>query len=273
MKTILITGASSGIGKATAKYFAENGWNVIATMRSPEKETELVKLDNVYITKLDVQDTETIHQAIEKGIQRFGKIDVLLNNAGYGALGLFEAAKEDQIRRQFEVNFFGNINVSKAILPHFRSNKDGIIINVSSMGGKVTFPNTAVYHGTKFAIEGFYESVSYELSSQNIRVKLIEPGVIKTDFVGRSMDFFVDESLTDYKEYLDKINLKSQGAMDAENVSSPELVSKVIFEAATDGSNQFRYIAGEDAKQIIQMRQQDGDEEYIRNTTKLFLEN
>ncbi|HEY8805603.1 MAG TPA: SDR family oxidoreductase [Clostridium sp.] len=270
MKTILVTGSSSGIGKATARYFAENGWNVIATMRSPEKETDLIQYENLYILKLDVEDKYTIHDAISKGIQRFGKIDVLLNNAGYGAMGLFEAATDSQIRRQFDVNFFGCIDTMKAILPHFRSNKEGTIINVSSMGGKITFPNNALYHASKFAIEGFSEAVSYELSSQNIKVKLIEPGSIKTDFAGRSMDFCADESLTDYKEYLDTINKTLWEAFDMENLSSPDFVAEVIYQAANDNLNQMRYIAGADAREIIQMRNEVGDEEYIKQTMNKF---
>jgi NADP-dependent 3-hydroxy acid dehydrogenase YdfG len=139
-KTILITGSSSGIGKATAKYFQAKGWNVIATMRKPENETELNKLQNVLVTRLDVQEPATIEDAIQKGIERFGTIDVLLNNAGYGAFGVLEAAPIENIRRQFDVNVIGLIQVMQAILPHFRKNKSGTVINISSIGGKMTFP-------------------------------------------------------------------------------------------------------------------------------------
>lgn len=191
MNTIFITGASSGIGRATAKHFAERGWNVVATMRSPEQETEFITLDNVLVLKLDVEKETTIQTALAEAIERFGTIDVLLNNAGYGTMGLIEAATEEQIRRQFEVNVFGLIRMTKAMLPHFRSNQKGMLINISSMGGKVTFPTMSLYHSSKFAVEGFSESVSYELASQNIKVKLIEPGAIHTDFGGRSMEFFL----------------------------------------------------------------------------------
>lgn len=155
MKTIFITGASSGIGRTTAKHFAERGWNVVATMRSPEQESELITLDNVLVLQLDVEKSDTIQSALAEAIKRFGKIDVLLNNAGYGTMGLIEVATDEQIRRQFEVNVFGLISMTKAILPHFRSNQDGLLINISSMGGKVTFPTMSLYHSTKFAVEGF----------------------------------------------------------------------------------------------------------------------
>ena len=139
-KTILITGASSGIGKATARYFKEQGWNVVATMRSPEKEQALTALDGVLVTRLDVQDPASIRSAVEAGIARFGKIDVLLNNAGYGAYGPLEATPLEKIRRQFEVNVIGLLETTKAVLPHFRANRSGVIVNVSSVGGKMTFP-------------------------------------------------------------------------------------------------------------------------------------
>ena len=144
-KTILITGSSSGIGKVTAKIFHDKGWNVIATMRSPEKETELGALDNVLVTRLDVLDSDSIAKAVEQGIAKFGKIDVLVNNAGYGAWGVLEATPMDKVRRQFDVNVIGLIETTKAVLPHFRSNLNGTIINISSLGGKVTFPLGSLY--------------------------------------------------------------------------------------------------------------------------------
>src|SRR5579859_8066566 len=130
-KTVLITGASSGFGKVAAKLFHTKGWNVIATMRSPEKETELSTLGNVFISKLDVIDKLSIQKAVAAGIEKFGKIDVLVNNAGYGALGALEAATEEQIKQQFDVNLFGLIDVTKAVLPGMRKQRSGIIINVS----------------------------------------------------------------------------------------------------------------------------------------------
>lgn len=271
MNTIFITGASSGIGRATAKHFAEKGWNVVATMRSPEQETELITLDNVLVLKLDVEKETTIQTALAKAIERFGTIDVLLNNAGYGTMGLIEAATEGQIRRQFEVNVFGLIRMTKAMLPHFRSNQKGMLINISSMGGKVTFPTMSLYHSSKFAVEGFSESVSYELASQNIKVKLIEPGAIHTDFGGRSMEFFYNDDLTDYKLFTAAFRAKL-GDMEKQPAyaSPPEMVAETIYQAATDGTSQFRYIVGDDAKMLIQMKENTDEEEYLTNIAQHF---
>lgn len=151
-KTVLITGASSGIGKAAAKCFAENGWNVIATMRAPETETELSALQSVLVTRLDVQDQPSIEQAIRAGIARFGKIDALINNAGFSVFGLFEAISREKVREQFDVNVFGVMGVTRAILPHFRENGGGLILNISSRGGIVGLPMNSMYCASKFAL-------------------------------------------------------------------------------------------------------------------------
>ncbi|OPH58366.1 short-chain dehydrogenase/reductase [Paenibacillus ferrarius] len=271
MSTILITGASTGIGRATAKHFAENGWNVIATMRAAEAETELSQWKTVLVARIDVEQKETINEAVNQGIDRFGSIDVLLNNAGYGSSGIFEAASDEQIRRQFEVNVFGLMNMTRAVLPHFRSNRNGLILNVSSVGGIVTMPTMSLYHATKFAVEGFTESLSYELASQNIRVKLIEPGSVRTDFGGRSMDFFFDDSLPDYKEFADAYRaVRKQMGENAARQSSPESVAETIYQAATDPSNRLRYAAGADAEALIRLKQESGDLAAMQQIASLF---
>ena len=245
-KTILITGSSSGIGQETAKYFQSKGWNVIATMRNPDQEQELKALENVLVTKLDVLDHQSIEEAIKSGIQKFGGIDVLLNNAGYGAYGPLESFPREKILRQFNTNVIGLMDVTRAILPHFRENRKGIIINVSSMGGKMTFPLGSLYHGTKFAVEGITESLRYEVEHFGGRVKIIEPGAIATDFAGRSFDFNNDESLVAYQQIVNKI--MSVFPEMIKNASTTDVVTKVIYEAATDGTDKLRYMAGKDAK-------------------------
>lgn len=245
-QTIFITGASSGIGKETAKLFQSKGWNVIATMRNPEKETDLIKLENVCVSKLDVLDLGSIQQAINDGIQKFGSIDVLLNNAGYGAYGPLESFPRENILRQFNTNVIGLLDVTRAILPHFRENRKGIIINVSSMGGKMTFPLGSLYHGTKFAVEGISESLRYEVEQFGGMVKIIEPGAIDTDFAGRSFDFNHDEKLTAYQNIVTKIMTVFPQMI--KNASPISVVTKVIYEAATDGKSKLRYMAGKDAK-------------------------
>lgn len=260
-KTIFITGASAGLGKATAKLFQSKGWNVIATMRNPENETELVTSASVLVTKLDVLDLDSIQNAVNAGISKFGKIDVLVNNAGYGAYGTLESFPREKIIRQFNTNVIGLIDVTKALLPHFRQNRNGVIINISSIGGKMTFPLGSLYHGTKFAVEGFSESLSYEVEQFGGKVKIIEPGSIATDFTGRSLDFSNDETLPEYQQIVGKV----MSAIPAlyQNASSARIIADVIYEAATDESNQLRYTAGEDAKLFVVNRKQLDDETFI----------
>jgi NAD(P)-dependent dehydrogenase (short-subunit alcohol dehydrogenase family) len=252
--TILITGSSTGIGRATAKHFQANGWNVIATMRKPENEAELNQLDNVLVTRLDVQDQDSISSAIAAGIEKFGKIDVLLNNAGYGLMGSFESIPRESIQRQYEVNVFGLFDVTRSILPHFRDNKSGVIMNVSSVGGRITFPLISPYHSTKWAVEGFSESLQYELAPLGIKVKLIEPGGVATDFGGRSLDFQHDQSLTDYNEMVGKVMAAFQDPERNASMSTAEYAAEKIYHAATDGSDQLRYIIGQDAEQLLGAR-------------------
>jgi len=250
--TVLITGASSGIGKAAAQHFQAQGWNVVATMRTPDKETELNQLDNVLVTRLDVLDSDSITSAVAASIERFGGVDVLVNNAGYGAYGPLEVFSMDAIKRQFDTNVIGLIEVSKAVIPHFRHKRSGTIINISSIGGRMTFPFGSLYHGTKWAVEGISEALHFELSAFGVTVKLVEPGAIKTDFGGRSLDFQNDESLAEYQEMIGK--LMAAMAPMQEHASPASLAAEVIWTAATDGTDQMRYAAGPDAVEILANR-------------------
>ncbi|WP_026308473.1 SDR family oxidoreductase [Spirosoma spitsbergense] len=268
--TVIITGTSSGYGKVIAREFAKQGWNVIATMRSPEKETELTKLDNVIVTHLDVLDTASIRTALHEGISKFGKIDLLINNAAHGLVGVFEAMTSKQIRDEFEVNVFGYINVIRELLPHFREVGKGMIINVGSQGGVITFPLMSPYHATKFAIESFTESISYELSSINVTVKLIEPGGASTKFfsnaqtpsgvVPNEYNWIVNNTGMDelYDTYKDKL-------------STLEAVGLFIYKAATDGTDNFRYLIGDEMKSFLAIKRQKSDEEYINFMRNQFM--
>ena len=262
-QTILITGCSTGIGRMTAKYFQEKGWNVVATVRSnPDKDTELNSLENVLVTALDVTKEDTIKAAVEATIDRFGQIDVLLNNAGYGSYGILEATPEKAIRMQFDVNVIGALLVTKNVLPFMRKAGKGTIINISSMGGKVTFPMGTLYHGSKFAVEGMSEALSFELDAIGIKVKMVEPGMINTNFeetVANNLN--VDPEQTEYGEFLQKVMAGMQQV--GSNASEPIVVAEKIYEAATDGKDQLRYIAGPDAEQIIGARKQLEDPEYM----------
>jgi short-subunit dehydrogenase len=180
-KTIFITGASAGLGKATAKLFQENGWHVIATMRNPENETELTKHSNVTVLKLDVTDKAQIDNIVQHVVQRHS-VNVVLNNAGYGLIGPLEALTDEQINRQLTTNLLGVIRITKAFTPYFRENKSGMFINVTSMFGLIGYPTCSLYAATKFAIDGFSESLAYELANFGVKVKIVAPGGIQTDF-------------------------------------------------------------------------------------------
>lgn len=243
-KTVLITGASSGIGKAAAQKFAAEGWNVIATMRSPEKEEELRQRANVLVTQLDVQRPDTIEAAVQEGLNRFGQIDALVNNAGYGQNGIFEAMTREQIQQQFAVNVFGVMDVTRAVLPHFRQRKQGVILNISSGAGRFTLPMLSMYSASKFALEGFSEGLSHELLPLNIFVKIIEPGGTETNFSNVTREGFAyDPELNEYEPFR-----KAAGAMFAnltgQRLVTAQEVADVIYSAATDGTDTLRYAIG-----------------------------
>ncbi len=237
-KTILITGASSGIGRATALYFAAKGWNVAATMRDPLKADPALKHPQISLFALDVTNEDSIARALADSLTRYIKIDVLLNSAGYALFGPIEAADGRQIQQQFATNLFGLIDVTQQILPVMREAGEGLIINISSIIGRMALPYAASYIATKFAVEGLSESMRYELEPFHIRVKLIEPGSIRTEFGKGSMQTAISDpyraSMTKFLAVFSKSN--SRG-------STPESVAKIIYSAANDPSNRLRYLA------------------------------
>ncbi|WP_273212341.1 SDR family oxidoreductase [Runella zeae] len=258
MKTIFITGASSGLGKATAKLFAEKGWNVIASMRHPENETELVSIPNIHLLQLDVTERESIEKAVDAAM-RISSVDVVFNNAGYGLAGPLEGYADEQITRQFNTNVLGVIRVTQAFLPHLRERNAGLIINTTSIGGLVTFPFSSIYHATKWAIEGWSESMSYELATQNIQIKTISPGGIATDFMTRSIDMGQHEA---YAESFNKFMSGFNNVDSPLQFSSPESIAEVVYEAVTDGNDQLRYLAGNDALDTYEQRLKVGAEAF-----------
>ena len=269
-KTILITGTSSGLGRETALLFHAKGWNVVATMRAPERETHLSGLDRVLVTRLDVEDSASITSAVDAALARFGRIDVLVNNAGYGAYGPLEATPMNKIRRQFEVNVLGLLATTKALLPHFRGNRAGTIVNISSVGGRITFPLGTLYHGTKFAVEGLSESLHYELAPLGVRVKIVEPGGIRTDFGGRSFDFTNDPELSEYQPLVEAV-VGQLGPMMDEGGSDADAVAEVVFAAATDDADTLRYIAGADAVALLDARRTSDDETFFAGIRDSFV--
>jgi len=260
-KTIFITGASSGIGRTTAHHFHERGWNVVATMRSPDKAAEFADMERVLVTRLDVLDADSIASARDAARERFGSVDVLLNNAGYGAYGPLEAFSMERIERQFATNVTGLLAVTKAFLPDFRAHKAGVIVNISSIGGQMTFPLGTLYHGTKFAVEGLSEALHYELEAFGVRVKIVQPGMIKTDFGGRSFDFCNDVSLVDYQGTVKKL-FAHWGKVGA-SPSDPSVVSETIWAAVHDETGTLRFRAGADAEALLSDRKAQDDATFI----------
>lgn len=262
MKTIFITGTSSGIGKATVKFFQMMGWNLIATMRNPEKETELAKLENVTILPLDVTNVEQIKSTIAKAISLYN-IDVVVNNAGYGLLGSLEAFTDDNIVRQVDTNFLGTVRVTQAFIPYFREVQKGLFINVTSIGGHTGFPFTSIYNGTKWAVEGWSECLSIELSMFNIGVKTVAPSATKTELFNHNSDVapFPFYNATE-KKMLSMIN----------PASSPEEIARVIYEAATDNKDQLRYFAGKSSQSIYNRRMEIGAEASRKEIKKMYFD-
>jgi NAD(P)-dependent dehydrogenase (short-subunit alcohol dehydrogenase family) len=234
-KTVLITGASTGIGKTTAEYFAARGWNVAATMRSPENASFTCEgAERIKVLRLDVTDEATIAAAVAGTIAEFGKIDALVNNAGYGLIGLFEAMTPEQVRRQFETNVIGLMNVTRAVLPQMRARKSGTIINVASVAGRMSMPLYSLYCSTKWAVEGFTEALSYELKPHGILVRIIEPGPIRTDFMTRSLDVADNNVSAEYGEF--EARVWEAYKVEFADAPGPELVAASIFKAANTAS-------------------------------------
>jgi len=265
-KTIFITGSSSGLGRATAKLFASRGWKVIATMRNPDKETELDKLAGVILLPLDVTDSGQITDAAEK-VVAMGGVDVVFNNAGYGMAGPLEGLTDKQIMRMVDTNMMGAIRTTRAFIPYFRGKRAGLFINTSSIGGLITVPFNSMYHATKWALEGWSESMAFELKQFGIGLKTVEPGGMKTDFFTRSFDTGRHEA---YDELVDKVMSVITDPNQMETYSSPAQIAEIVYEAATDGKDQLRYVAGEDAKATYAMRLQVGDEAFRKAMEQRF---
>ncbi|MEO1237721.1 MAG: SDR family oxidoreductase [Planctomycetota bacterium] len=233
-KVVLVTGASSGIGRAAAACFLARGWAVAATMRRPES-VDLGESPRLFRARLDVTEPATIEAAVSAAVSRFGRLDAVVNNAGYGLAGPLEGASDEQVRRQVEVNLIGLIAVTRACLPHLRASR-GVVVNVSSIGGRAASPLMSCYQATKFAVEGLSESLRFELRSHGVRVKVVEPGGIRTDFGGRSLAWAEHPEYADqverYRAFLEKVGARLPG---------PEPVARVIERAAASRSGRLRY--------------------------------
>jgi short-subunit dehydrogenase len=262
----LITGCSSGIGYETALMLARNGFHTFATMRNTKKSDsleEIIKKErlDLNIRELDVNDDTSIENTINCIKSEANRIDVLINNAGYGLVGFFEDLTLDEIRNQFETNFFGVLNITKKIIPIMRLQKSGTIINVSSGAGQVGFPGISAYVSTKFAIEGFSESLMYELFPYGIKVVIIEPGVIKTNFFRNCIvsEHSMKKS-SPYSRSLDKFQRNVE--LMQEHATSPIDVAKVIIQVLDNNEPKQRYIVGNDVAMILEAKKNLSDIEF-----------
>ena len=235
-KTILITGVSSGIGRLTAELMALRGWQVAGTSRDPKPLVLWANQHNVSVIPLDVTDELNIATAVSSTVKNFGKIDVLVNNAGFGLFGPVEGMTTEDVELQFRTNVFGAITLIRHVMPIMRKQHTGTIINVSSVGGRVAAPFASLYHASKFAIEGFSESFRYEASLHGIRVKLVEPEHFKTSFISRSL------RVNRHKEYDTQLENYMEWVHQEDNNAPPaDPVANVILQAAEDESPKFRY--------------------------------
>ena len=250
--TVLITGCSSGFGKVTAHLFLARGWNVIATMRRPE--SSLFEADErLLVGELDVTRPESISQAICEGIGHFGKIDAFVNNAGIGLLSAMEGTPDDLIRGVFETNTFGVMAANRAIIPHMRKRAAGTIINVTSSVGIAPVPFVAAYTASKYAIEGFSESLAYELGLFGIRVKIVQPGLApSTNFAANSGTRPAELIPADYSSGVTRYFQSMQEYPTA--YTTGDDVAEAVYAAVTDGSDSLRYPAGADSVMLAALR-------------------
>ncbi len=259
-KVAIVTGSSSGIGYATSLMLARKGFYTYASVRNTNKSASLESIANaerlpLKLIQLDVTDDSSVKDAVEKIVLEKGRIDVLVNNAGYGLFGAFEDLSLDEIKAQFETNFFGVIRVTQHVLPIMRTpaNGGGVIVNVSSINGLIAFPVISAYVGTKFAIEGLSESIAYELEPFGIKVILIEPGAIGSNFMkGSVLPKRALDPQSPYSELVQKFSVKTSSQHD--NATQPEEVAKTIFQAISIEKPEFRYVVGNDAVSLLEAR-------------------
>jgi len=273
-KVAIVTGSSSGIGYETALVLARNGFHTFATMRNLDKASALLdtsKREKLELSaiKLDVTDEKSVHDAIKSIKSDAGRIDVLVNNAGYGLTGSLEDLLMSEIKAQYETNVFGLIRVTQAVLPIMREQKSGIIVNISSIGGKMAMPLSSPYIGTKFAVEGLSESIAYDLEPFGIKVVIIEPGAIKTNF-GTGM-VVAKKNLNPSSPYFKQMQ-KLQGALGLllENGSQPARVAEVILNAVTTPNPHLRYTVCDDAAMLAQKRRELSDLEFQKLVLEFF---
>ena len=255
-KTLFITGASSGFGHALAKEALAAGHRVIGTVRN---ETDLQNFqslspDNAYAVILDVTDFQRIDSVVAQVEATHGPVDVLVNNAGYGHEGIFEESPLEDMRRQFDVNVFGAVAVTKAFLPYFRQRRAGHILNITSMGGTITMPGIAYYCGSKFALEGISDTLSKELRPFNIFVTAVAPGSFRTDWAGRSMQRTA-RSIADYDASFDPIR-QAREAKSGKQLGDPQKAARAMLQIIASPAPPAHLLLGSDALALVRDRLQ-----------------
>ena len=267
-KVAVVTGSSTGIGYETSLILARNGFLTYATMRNLNKSESIESITTkenlpIHIKQLDVTDGTSVKNAVEAISSETGRIDLLVNNAGYGLNGAFEDLAMDEIKAQYETNLFGLIRTTQAVLPIMRRQKSGTVINISSGVGRFGLPGSSAYVSTKFAVEGLSESMSYELEPFGIKVVLVEPGVIKTNFVdGMVIARKSQDPKSPYSQIIQKMVTGLEEMM--KNGSSPDLVAKVVLNAAINENPSLRYLAGNDVEQLLESKRMMPDEEFYK---------
>jgi NAD(P)-dependent dehydrogenase (short-subunit alcohol dehydrogenase family) len=263
-KTVLVTGCSTGIGNSCVRVFQREGWNVVATLRRPEAAADLHELDKVLVAPLDVTEPTSVAAAMRAGLARFGEIDMVINNAGFGLYGVFESLGDRDIRRMFDTNLFGVMNVIRGILPHFRARRAGHIVNISSGGGIFSLPAMSIYCASKFALEGFSEGIYHELAALGISVKLIEPGGVRsTPFDGAALARLAETTPpAEYEPFLRAL-AGNMEVMRQQVKATADEVAQAVFVAATDGTNRLRYVVTQDIGELVRLRHETSEEQYM----------
>src|SRR5215204_4254285 len=273
-KVAVVTGSSTGIGYETSLILARSGFLTYATMRNLNKSENIKSVATkeslpIQIKQLDVTDDVSVTNAIQAISSEAGRIDVLVNNAGYGLNGAFEDLAMDEIKAQYETNVFGLIRTTQAVLPVMRSQKSGTIVNISSGAGRFGFPSGSAYVSTKFAVEGLSESMSYELEPFGIRVVIVEPGVIRTNFGdGLVVAKKSQDPNSPYSQMMQKVSTSFEHML--ENASSPDLVAKVVLQAVTSENPSLRYLAGKDVEMWVEAKRNMSDDEFYKMMKQSF---
>lgn len=269
----LVTGSSSGIGYEIVLALARNGFTTFATIRNLGKAGQIESVASkeklpIHVVQLDVTDDASVQNAIQEVMEKAGRIDVVVNNAAYGLTGAFEDLSIEEIKTEYETNFYGVIRVTQAILPIMRKQGSGRIVNISSGAGRFGYPGGSAYVSTKFALEGLSESMAYELEPFGIKVVLVEPGVIKTNF-GSSMILAkrAQNPSSPYSQMMQRIGASFEQLQ--KNASDPDLVANIVLQAATSQNPELRYLAGKDVEAWVESKRKLSDAEFINSMKQI----